>query len=666
VKRFVLAAAGLLLLAPGPLAAAVPDPGGLTVAPVPEAPSAPPTLAAVIDLLKKRDYPAALKGAREFVKAQPGNVLGHEVHGVAAQANRLFREAEAAYTEALRLEPTRVSVMARQGALALDARDYKKAETWFRRALAADADSAGARRGLATALMRQRRMQPAAAELQEALRRSNGTDLEAKLQLAQLYHDVGRTAEADALVAEVLATAPDHLPALLFLGLLKLEAGKSAEAEAAFEKVIQRDPKAPGARMGLAIIERSRGNLVKAVAEMEALAKERPDWPMAHLELGRTLLAQKKLDPALRAFDRAEQTSVDPAVTRVRVAQILAAAGERDRAIAKAQASVASTNAAPGAHALLARLYLDKGAPDLAERELQSLVKAVPNRIAPRMQLARFYMAQRRPADAVAPLEEAANLSPNSLEPLGLLVDAYLAQGKGDLAVTTAERMQKIQGDTALAYLILGVVYEKAGRAEPALAAYQQALDKEPHHPAAARARASLLEKQQRLPEARQLLEATAAGRPPGLEPLVDLAQLEERAGNPAAAVTAYRRALERAPDNPLILNNLAYLLTRDAATQDEAVALAEKAMAKAPDNPAIADTLGWALYQKGELARAEALLTRVAKAAPGAGEVRYHLGLVYAKQGKTEEARRELEAAVKAGNFKAVAEARQALEALK
>ena len=39
---------------------------------------------------------------------------------------------------------------------------------------------------------------------------------------------------------------------------------------------------------------------------------------------------------------------------------------------------------------------------------------------------------------------------------------------------------------------------------------------------------------------------------------------------------------------------------------------------------------------------------------------------MVYAKQGKTEEARRELEAAVKAGNFKALAEARQALESLK
>jgi len=97
-----------------------------------------------------------------------------------------------------------------------------------------------------------------------------------------------------------------------------------------------------------------------------------------------------------------------------------------------------------------------------------------------------------------------------------------------------------------------------------------------------------------------------------------------------------------------------------------EAVTLAEKAQAAAPNNAAVADTLGWALYQKGDLARAEELLTRVAKAAPASGEVRYHLGMVYAKQGKTEDARRELEAAIKAGNFKGIEEAQRTLDGLK
>ena len=660
----LLAALLLLVLGAGPVRAAVPDPG-TGAPPLPAPPATSPSLNAVIEALRRGDHEAALKGAREFAKAQPGNAIGQEILGIAAQINRLFREAENAYTEALRLEPGRVAVMARLGQLSLEARDPKKAEGWFRKALAANADLGAARRGLVVALLRQRQIGSALNEARETIRR-DPKDLDAKILLAQIYHDMGRPTAAEAVLEELLAAAPDSVSALQMQGMVKLELSKPDEAEKLFEKVVQHDPKSLGARMGLAIVERARGQLDQAATELEAIAKERPELAATHFELGRTRLMQRQLEPALRAFDRAEQTSPDPAVTRARVAGLLAAAGERDRAIAKAQASLASTNAAPLAHAVLARLYLEKGQPDLAERELQNAVKELPQNMAPRLQLARFYLAQRRPADAVAAAQEAEKVAPRNPEPLAVQIDGYLAQGKADDAVATAARLRALQGETAFSYVLYGVVNEKAGRPADALAAYQVALDKEPHLLTAARARASLLERQQRVPEARQLLEATAQGRPQAVEPLIDLAALEERAKNPSGAVAAYRRALARAPDSPPILNNLAYLLAADPATSAEAVTLAEKAFAGAPNSAAVADTLGWALYHKGELARAEELLTRVVKVAPASGEVRYHLGMVYAKQGKTEDARRELEAALKTGQFKSADEARRALESLK
>jgi tetratricopeptide (TPR) repeat protein len=660
----LLAALVVLVLAAGPVRAVVPDPG-TGAPPLPAPPAASTSLTAVIDALKRGDKEAALKGAREFTKAQPGNATGQELLGVAAQVNRLYREAETAYTEALRLEPGRLPVVVRLGQLALETRDPKKAEGWFRKALAANADLGAARRGLVVALLRQRQIGSALNEAREATRR-DPKDLDAKILLAQIYLDMGRATAAEAVLDEALAAAPDSAQALQAQGLVKLDLGKADEAEKIFEKVVQQDPKSLSARMGLAIVERARGRLDEAAAEMEAIAKERPDLPVTHFELGRTRLMQRQIEPAMRAFDRAEQTSPDPAVTRARAAGLLAAAGERDRAIAKAQASLASTNAAPLARAVLARLYLEKGQPDLAERELQAAAKDAPQSVPARLQLARFYLAQRRPADAVAAAQEAEKLAPRTPEPLAVQIDAYIAQGKADDAVATAARLRALQGNTAFAYTLYGVVNEKAGRPADALAAYQTALDKEPHQLAAARARANLLERQSRGPEARELLETTAQGRPQSIEPLLDLARLEERAGNPSGAVAAYRRALARAPENTGILNNLAYLLAGDPATSAEAVTLAEKAHAAAPNSAAVADTLGWALYQKGDLARAEELLTRVAKAAPASGEVRYHLGMVYAKQGKAEDARRELEAAIKAGNFKGIEDAQRALESLK
>ena len=655
----------LVLVMATPVVAVVPE-GGFSAGPVPEAPTAPPTLVAVIELLKKGDAAAALEGAREFVKSQPGSALGHEVHGIAAMAGRLTREAEGAFNEALRLEPGRLGAMLRLGQLALDTRDPRQAEGWFRKALAANPDLGAARRGLVVTLLRQRQLQAALGEVREALRRSGEQDLDAKYLLAQIYSDAGRPAAAERILDEIVAAAPNAVPALLLQGLVKLELRKADEAAGLFEKVVERDPRSPGARMGLAIIERSRGQLAKATTQMESIARDRPEWSLAHFELGRTLLAQRQLAAALRAFDRAEQASPEPAVTRVRAAQALFAAGEADRAAVRARASLASANAAPLARALLTRIYVAKGTPELAERELLSAATAAPRDVPVLLQLAHFYLQQRRPADAARRFEEAAQASPTASEPLAGLVDAYLALGQADLAVATGERLLRVQGETAGAYLVLGVINEKAGRPAEALAAYARALDKEPYHLAAARARASLLERQQRTAEAIRLLEETARARPQLALPLLDLAQMQERAGNPPAAVDAYRRAIEREPDSAGLMNNLAYLLSGDPAGRDEALALAERAYARAPGSPAIADTLGWILYQKGELDRAERLLGQAAQAAPGLPAIRYHLGMVYAKQGKTAEARRELEEALKAPAFAEAEEARKALEALK
>jgi tetratricopeptide (TPR) repeat protein len=193
----LLLALPLLLLAGRGALAAVPE-SGLGPVPVPEAPSAPPSLATVIELLKKGDYPVALKGAREFAKSQPGNPAGQEVLGFAAQANRMYREAEAAYTESLRLDPGRSSVMLRLGHLALETREPKKAEGWFRKALAANPDLGAARRGLGVALLRQRQLGPALAEATKAVER-DPADLDAKLLIAQIYSDAGQPAAAEAL-----------------------------------------------------------------------------------------------------------------------------------------------------------------------------------------------------------------------------------------------------------------------------------------------------------------------------------------------------------------------------------------------------------------------------------------------------------------------------------
>ena len=100
MKRIIVAMAFAFLVAWAGVAAAPETPFGDV--PVPDQRTVPPKLAAAIKALVKGDVGAALKGAREFTREQPGSALGQEVLGAAALASRQWNEAEQAPGRALR------------------------------------------------------------------------------------------------------------------------------------------------------------------------------------------------------------------------------------------------------------------------------------------------------------------------------------------------------------------------------------------------------------------------------------------------------------------------------------------------------------------------------------------------------------------------------------
>jgi cellulose synthase operon protein C len=213
---------------------------------------------------------------------------------------------------------------------------------------------------------------------------------------------------------------------------------------------------------------------------------------------------------------------------------------------------------------------------------------------------------------------------------------------------------------------LLGSVYDRQGRTKDAEASYRKALDLSPYQMISARALAGLYDRSNRPKDAVKLLEETSQAHPQAAAPLVDLAAIQIKSGDSKAAVGTYRQALERDPDNPVVLNNLAYLLGADAATRDEAIRFAEAALARAPASASVADTLGWLVYQKGDLPRAQKLLAQAVAAEPRNPQMRYHLGTVLAKQGRKEEARRELEEALRGSSLPEAKDARALLDSLK
>jgi tetratricopeptide (TPR) repeat protein len=137
------------------------------------------------------------------------------------------------------------------------------------------------------------------------------------------------------------------------------------------------------------------------------------------------------------------------------------------------------------------------------------------------------------------------------------------------------------------------------------------------------------------------------------------------------AAETAYQRALTIDPLNPVAANDLAGTMLHTGESLDAALSLAQKAHSAMPESPAVADTIGWIYYQRGEYQLAlnsleEALDLQIRKQMPVSLDIRYHLGMTYAKTRQRALARQNLEQVLKtAPNYKSASEIRAELLAL-
>lgn len=108
-------------------------------------------------------------------------------------------------------------------------------------------------------------------------------------------------------------------------------------------------------------------------------------------------------------------------------------------------------------------------------------------------------------------------------------------------------------------------------------------------------------------------------------------------------AVNEYNKALELSPNNPAALQGLGSAFLKDAKI-DQAIAAVQKALQQSPDDPEVNLIMGEALVSQHKYSDAEPFLLESLSAKPQMlPHVHALLGEVYAANGKTQEAIREL-----------------------
>ncbi|WP_338664826.1 tetratricopeptide repeat protein [Pararoseomonas sp. SCSIO 73927] len=229
--------------------------------------------------------------------------------------------------------------------------------------------------------------------------------------------------------------------------------------------------------------------------------------------------------------------------------------------------------------------------------------------------------------------------------PAGILAAESMADERhvaGALAVL--EGIPAEDGMAPFVALRRAALLGRLGRGEEAMALLRRLAESHPEAPQPQLAMADMLRRQGRGAEAVGAY-GTAIGRlgqpGPADWPLFHArAMAREQAGDWSGAQADLRQALTLAPDQPALLNHLAYGWVERGERLQEARAMLEKAVAARPGDGNIADSLGWALFRLGDVKGAIIWLEKAAELESRNATINDHLGDVYWAAGRHAEAR--------------------------
>lgn len=268
-------------------------------------------------------------------------------------------------------------------------------------------------------------------------------------------------------------------------------------------------------------------------------------------------------------------------------------------------------------------------------------------------------------AEAERVLAELQAQDPNDPEHVARAVVVLSRNGRGRDAARLADRWTAAHPGQVAGTVLSVRAWAAAGVRDSAIARARSAVAVAPDSAEPRRLLARTLQDATRYPEAeREWLELRRRyPDEPGYA--LDLGGCRERAGNLDGAVAAGREALKLSPDWAPALNFVGYVLADHGRELPEARRLIEQALEKDPWNGAYIDSHGWVLYRLGQLEEARNQLERAVRLTDGDPVVREHLGDVYRDLRMTALAREQykLGEAANGENQKRVADKLKALD---
>lgn len=425
--------------------------------------------------------------------------------------------------------------------------------------------------------------------------------------------------------------------------------GKTDEATKLLTQVLNansKDSDAIAMRAALMVQRGNRDELKKAIGDLQPLVTKNPKDPMLHFNLGRAYMANRDLDQARQQLQDALKLSPNYIPAKLTLAQLLLTKGENANAVSLVDEVLKADPSNIAARLIRTLGLMNMGEGTRAREDLNTILAKNPKLNDARYQLGLLDFSERKYKEAEANFQ----ILRDANDPRGLIgiVECRAARGDYDGAIGLLQGDLNQNPNRADYRLALANLQANARRYPDAVANYQHLIDANPKGSDLYVRKGDAQRLSGDLNGAITSFQKAHELNGTDVKPLIALALIYDSQGRREDSRKAYENVLKVEPDNPIALNNLAFMKADEGVDLDQALTYAQKAQQKLTANTDVRDTLSLIYLRKNLTDDALRMLRDLVKAQPDRATFRLHLAMALYQKGDKDGARRELEMASK------------------
>lgn len=478
----------------------------------------------------------------------------------------------------------------------------------------------------------------AAVEVYQSVLQSNPNSSPAYQGLAATYSSAGEFSKAFDVAKEFKLRRSGEVEPYLLEGLLRIDTNELDLANEAFLNVISMEKGNLAAHNGLAAVLAAKGDFEQAIGVYREALKLDPGSLQAQMNLAALQVKLGRDEDAVQTLEATLGDNPAHEGLLLELSKLYMGLGKHKDTVILLEHRNLDRNAT--LLTTLAEAKLQLGDLTGAETAMIRYVSKFPDDSHAHYSLAMLQAGQGNQRGYKLGIESAYELNPDDEKVLLERIDINLEQQALQLAEQDLLKLEAVVGNRPDVQVLRARLFEAGGNLKQALNLYETAYKSAENNHTLIRW-TNALWKGGQTEKVLELQRQWLIQNPHDGVVLFDLANRYWMLGEEGEAVSHFSKLVEQGQRNPLIYNNLAWLLRNNAP--EKAEAFGAKAVELAPLSPAFQDTYAVALMNSGKLLKAKDVIERAKNLDAQSTAISYHRALILEKSGDARGAKREL-----------------------